>query len=286
MNLGRCLAFLLLPMLSLVIPANTSAQTTASSVGKKIEAFALPDPAGKVWSLADLKGKKAVVVLFIGSECPINKAYMPRLAELSRKFELEGVQFVAINANVHENPARIRDYVREHKVPFSVLMDVNQKTADLFGAQRTPEAFVLDQSRVIRYQGRIDDQFGLGFQRPQPRREDLALALADVLAGRAVGVPSTPVAGCIITREARPKEKVTVTYTKNVAPILQKNCQECHRPGQIGPMPLLSYNDAAVWAIPFGRSSKASVCRPGTLTRSTASSPMIAACRRKIIRPC
>jgi hypothetical protein len=41
---------------------------------------------------------------------------------------------------------------------------------------------------------------------------------------------------------------VPVTFTKDVLPILQKNCQSCHRPGQIGPMPLLTYEQVRPWA--------------------------------------
>ena len=41
---------------------------------------------------------------------------------------------------------------------------------------------------------------------------------------------------------------VTTTFTKDVLPILQKNCQSCHRPGEIGPMPLLTYAQARPYA--------------------------------------
>src|SRR5207245_1441618 len=77
---------------------------------------------------------------------------------------------------------------------------------------------------------------------------DLALALEEILAGKPVSKPTTPVAGCLIGRASAPKKDGTVTYAKHVARILQSNCQECHRPGQIGPMPLLTYDDAASWA--------------------------------------
>ena len=39
-----------------------------------------------------------------------------------------------------------------------------------------------------------------------------------------------------------------MTYARQVSRILQKNCQECHRPGQIGPMSLMTYDDAAAWS--------------------------------------
>ena len=74
------------------------------------------------------------------------------------------------------------------------------------------------------------------------------MALDEVLAGKAVTTPKTDVAGCLIARAIKPKETGTVTYSKDVSRILQKNCQECHRPGQVGPMPLLTYEDALAWS--------------------------------------
>ena len=114
--------------------------------------------------------------------------------------------------------------------------------------QRVPEAVLLDAGRIIRYQGRIDDQYAIGVQRNQPTRRDLAEALNEVLAGKPVTVARTPVSGCFINRVTPAKADGVVTYAKHVSRILQKNCQECHRPGQIGPMPLLTYEDASAWA--------------------------------------
>src|SRR5262249_16686833 len=63
-----------------------------------------------------------------------------------------------------------------------------------------------------------------------------------------VAVAATAVEGCAIARAVKPKADATVTFAKDVARILQKNCQECHRPGQVGPMPLITYDDASSWA--------------------------------------
>jgi peroxiredoxin len=220
------------------------AQEPARTIGD----FQLADTAGKTWALSKLQDKKAVVVVFLGTQCPINNAYLPRLAELHKNFAEQGVQFFAVNSNQHDTPRAIAEHAKENAIPFPVLRDAQQKLADQFGAQRTPEAFVLDGKRKIVYHGRIDDQFGIGFQRPQPTSNDLADAVKAVLAGKAVAQPTTTVAGCFITRAPRPKVEATVTYAKHVAVILQQHCQECHRPGQIGPMPLLTYEDASSWA--------------------------------------
>jgi hypothetical protein len=107
---------------------------------------------------------------------------------------------------------------------------------------------VLDADRRVRYRGRIDDQHGVGFNRASPTRRDLAVALDEVLAGKAVTTAATDVAGCQIARPVKRKEAGEVTYAKDVSRILQIRCQECHRPGQIGPMSLLEYDDAVAWS--------------------------------------
>ena len=225
-----------------------SVPTFGQEAPKVISDFQLADTAGKTWALADLKDRKAVVVVFLGTQCPINNAYLPRLAELHKTFSAEGVQFFAVNSNQHDSPRAIAEHARENNIPFPVLRDTQQKLADRFGAVRTPEVFVLDGKRTIVYQGRIDDQIGIGFQRPQATSHDLADALKEVLADKKVSRPVTQVAGCFITRSPRQTGEATVTFAKNVAGILQRNCQECHRPGQIGPMPLLTYEDASAWS--------------------------------------
>ena len=93
---------------------------------------------------------------------------------------------------------------------------------------------------MIRYHGRIDDQYGVGFRRERRTSRDLAEALDDVLAGKTITVPQTAASGCPIERSANlPARAMEVTYARHVAPIIQKRCQECHRPGEIGPFPLL-----------------------------------------------
>jgi peroxiredoxin len=220
-----------------------------SDPGKPVADFSLPDPRGdgKKVSLADLKDK-VVVVVFVGTECPVNNAYMPRLAELHKEFSDKGVAFLAVNANSQDTPDRVAAHARKYELPFPVLKDAGNVVADQFGAKRTPEVFVLDRERRVRYRGRIDDQYGVGFNRPKPTRRDLAEALAEVLAGKAVTTAATEPAGCQVARLIKKRETGQVTYAREVSRILQNRCQECHRPGQIGPMSLLDYDDAAAWS--------------------------------------
>jgi peroxiredoxin len=243
------LSLVFVPFPFLLLSAETKPADKAAPV---VRPFTLKDASGKDWSWKDHQDAKAIVAVFIGTECPINNAYMPRLAELHKTYSPRGVAFVAINANCQDTPVRVAAHAKEHGIPFPVLKDTANRVADQFGARRTPEAFVLDGSGKILYRGRIDDQFGIGYRRPAPTRRDLAAALDEVLAGKPVSVPRTKVAGCAIARTIQAKETGSVTYTKDIAPLLQKNCQECHRPGQVGPMSLLTYDDALSWAETIG----------------------------------
>jgi peroxiredoxin len=220
----------------------------AAKLGMKIDNFTLPDSDGKSWSLADGKDNKAAVVVFLGTECPVNNAYQPRLVEMHKEYAGKGVRFVAVNSNSQDTQERVAAHARKYGLPFPVLKDPDQIIADRFGARRTPEAFVLDADFKVRYQGRIDDQFGIGYNRPRATRTYLADAISEVLAGTTVSQPMTVVEGCLIARTVKTKPEGTVTYTKQVARILQNKCQECHRPKQIGPMSLLTYEDANSWS--------------------------------------
>jgi peroxiredoxin len=215
---------------------------------KTIRPFTLKDYADKAHSWKDYQDRKAVVVVFIGTECPVNNFFMPRLSELHKTYSARGVAFLGINSNVHDTPTRIAAHARAHGIPFPVLKDTANVVADDFGAKRTPEAFLLDPRGKIVYHGRIDDQFGVGYKRKQPANRDLASAIDELLAGKAISKPSTEVSGCIIARARKPKATGTVTYARHVSRIIQARCQECHRPGEVGPMPLLTYEDALAWS--------------------------------------
>ena len=218
-----------------------------ASAPRTIDNFTLQDVNGKEWSLNALKEKKAIVVVFIGIECPISNAYAPVLTELHKKYGND-VQFLAINSNALDTPAKIKGHAKEYNLDIPVLKDTANVVADKFAAKRTPEAFILSPKGEVLYQGRIDDQFGVRYKREGPTRRDLAEALDEVLAGKTVSKAKTDVAGCLISRAIKPKETGTITYTKHVSRIMQKNCQECHRPEQVGPMSLLTYEDALAWS--------------------------------------
>src|SRR5262245_11302718 len=69
----------------------------AGGAGKPVD-FQLPDTAKTMHQLSAIKDKKAYVVVFLGTACPINNLYLPRLNELHEEFGKQGIQFFAINS--------------------------------------------------------------------------------------------------------------------------------------------------------------------------------------------
>jgi peroxiredoxin len=233
--------------MSAIVAAFLTSALAAPEVGTKIADFRLPDSLGKEHSLADFADRNFVVVAFLGTECPLAKMYAGRLQKIADDYAKRGVAVVAVMSNVQDSLADITAFVREHKITYPVLKDRRNEVANMFAAERTPTVFLLDRQRVVRYQGRVDDQYLVGIVRNKPTREDLREAIEELLAGKSVSNPKTDTLGCIIGRAYKANVNSPVTYARDVAPILQARCVECHRAGEIGPFGLTSYEEAAGW---------------------------------------
>jgi peroxiredoxin len=238
----------LLALVAIAVGTGVDQSAPDKSIPAGDLSFSLKDVGGHEVALADFKDSKAVAVVFTGTECPVSNSYMLRLKELHEKYATKGVQFLAVNSNPQDSVDEVARHAKQWGLPFPVLKDADQKVADLLGADRTPAVVLLDSRRMICYRGRIDDQYGVGYRRAQPNRRDLVEALEEVLAGKPVSVTRTGVAGCLIARPKTSASAGKITYTNQVARLFQKNCQECHRPGEIGPFSLLTFRQAKGWA--------------------------------------
>jgi hypothetical protein len=191
---------------------------------------------------------KLTVVCFLGCECPLARLYGPKLTALANEFAPRGIQFLAVNSNVHDSMDDVRQDAASQGIGFPVAKDYDNAVADQFGATRTPQVFVLDQDLAVRYRGRIDDQYRPGIARAAPEREDLRQAIEELLAGRPVSVPVTEPAGCFIGRKQEPAIESDVTFCNQVSRVLAQHCVQCHRPGEVGPFSLTEYDEVIGWA--------------------------------------
>lgn len=163
-------------------------------------AFSLPGVDGRKRALRDFSDKAALVVVFSCNHCPYVRAWEARMVQIQADYAGKGVQLVAINANnaaTHPGDSfeKMVEHAAEAGFNFPYLHDPSQAVAKAYGAQRTPEVFVFDRDRTLRYHGAIDDNFE---EPSKVQRPYLREALDAVLAGNAPATPSTPPVGCTI----------------------------------------------------------------------------------------
>src|SRR5438067_670077 len=218
-------------------------------LNKKIDNLTPTAADGTPAKLHDLKDPQAVVVVFLSFDCPVSNSYATTLAEMHRDFSGKGVTFLAV-VPTDDPAAEVARKAADFKLPFPVYADPKLAAADALKATTTPEAFLLDHNFVLRYRGRIDNAFAARLKKnPRVTEHDLRAALDSLLAGKSVAAPATKPVGCpITTRDVRAAADAKVTYHRDVVPILQKHCQACHRPGEVGPFSLTTYKQAVNWA--------------------------------------
>jgi peroxiredoxin len=230
------------------VGSSVAADESPKSLRLRVESLGLEDYRGHTWHMDDFADSQYLVVAFLGVECPLAKQYAAKLEAALADLSEQGVSVVGVMSNRQDSLAEIGAFARRQSISFPLLKDAGNQLADRLGAERTPEVFLLDRERMVRYRGRIDDQFGIGVQRPKATRDDLMAAIADLQAGRPVEVPQTPAVGCIIGRARDRVVDGSVTYANQISRLLQQHCVACHRPEDIGPMSLSDYDEVAGWA--------------------------------------
>lgn len=176
-------------------------KSTALQIGKKAPAFTgLLGTDGKKYSLSNFDDKKVLVVVFSCNHCPYVQAYEERMIAFQDEYGKKSVQLLAINANETENYPEdnyegmvLRAQRKGFNFPY--LRDDDQAVASAFGATHTPEFFVFDEQRNLRYYGRMDDNF----QDPAAVTVHyLKDAVNAILAGKEVPIAETHSIGCTI----------------------------------------------------------------------------------------
>ena len=224
--------------------------------------FSLPSSNGTTLTNRDFERSSALIVVFLGCDCPLAKSYALKLDNLRNRYAASGVEVLGVMSNQQDSPDDIKLFVSSTRVHFAVVKDNANAFANQVGATRTPEAFLYDSNRMLRYQGRIDDQFGVGTAKENPIHEDLEIALSELLAGKPISATHTTAVGCLIGKvdntetisdksinsnlKAQPLDQIS--YEQHVAPIFIRSCVDCHQAGEIAPFAMTDYDEVVGWA--------------------------------------
>lgn len=150
----------------------------------------------KKHGLADYKHAKAVVVVFTCNGCPFAKSYEDRLIAIQKDYKDKGVQLVAINVNNRpvDKLDKMKERAKKKEFNFPYLYDESQKSAKDYGAELTPEVYVLDADRKIAYMGSVDDNI----EDFRVKKHYVKEALDAVLAGKKPETTETKPKGCSV----------------------------------------------------------------------------------------
>lgn len=176
-------------------------------LGRPAPEFRLPATDGKTYSLADFASAPVLVISFTCNHCPYVIGNESREKAFVQKYQPRGIAYVAINSNdvnayANDDFPHMVERAKNLGFTFPYLHDQSQAVAIAYGAIKTPQFFVFDKSRTLRYVGRMDNS---------PRDASLAKtheledAVEEILAGKPVQMPQTDPIGCTVKWRGRDK---------------------------------------------------------------------------------
>jgi peroxiredoxin len=176
-----------------------SAAVTFAGAGPS---FSFTDTAGHPHTRAEWAGKRAIVLYFTSTDCPLANGYVPEMNRIAQAYHSRGVAFYAVQGDATIAAAEVVRHAKEYNYAYPYLFDPSESLASYTGATTVPEVAVLSPSGALLYLGRIDNlQEDFGKQRLHATEFDLRDALDAVLSGKAVPRPRTKTLGCAITRK-------------------------------------------------------------------------------------
>ena len=186
-------------ILSIAISTNIDAQT-GYKIGDTATDFNLKGTDGKQHSLAEVENAKGYIVIFTCNHCPFSKMYEDRIIALQTKYKERGYPVVAINpndpkANADDSFDKMVIRAKEKGFNFWYLFDDGQKIFPQYGATKTPHVFLLDNNKVVKYIGAIDDN---AREEKSIDEHFLENAIEALDAGKKINPETTKAIGCSI----------------------------------------------------------------------------------------
>lgn len=168
--------------------------------GEPAPKFELENYKGEEVALSDLDNYDGVLVIFMCNHCPYVKAQTEELRKLAKEFS--SIAFVGINPNAETHPEdsinKMSDFIKENDLDnsnFYYLADKDQKIAEKYGAQCTPDPFLLDWRHRLYYHGRLNDKIAPD---QDVEEREIKSIIEDMLKRQASPEQQKPSQGCSI----------------------------------------------------------------------------------------
>lgn len=169
-------------------------------LGTKAAPFELKGVDEKVYTLNDFSDKKVLCIIFSCNHCPYVKAVEDRINAIARDYSGESFALVCINSNddsvyPEDSFEDMKKRAAEKGFLFPYLRDETQQAARDYDAVCTPDIYVYDENRILKYRGRIDDNWK---DETKVTRRELRMAIDNILAGKEIDFEQIPSMGCSV----------------------------------------------------------------------------------------
>ncbi len=234
--------------LAAAVEAHADAKAAAKKVESRAIRFSLMDLNGTIHRLEQNDGRRVRAFIFVSTECPVSNGYIKGLNELYAKMAQSGLtaELFGVVSDPSVTRTQALKHFEEFKTEFPILFDASGLLAQALMPSHVPEAFVLDRDDKLVYRGAIDNSWeAIGRRRPKAEKEYLADAITLASNGKSVVIEETKAVGCLFEMPPQGDVKAKVTYTRDIAPIIQTRCLNCHREGQVAPFALADYDQTA-----------------------------------------
>lgn len=212
------------------------------------------DLQGETHWLGEPHGCQGIVVVFLATDCPISNRYIPLLNEIAGKDRIKPpICVYGVISSPHVTRENALAHSEKFKPQFPVLFDASGELREQLKPTHTPHVFLLSHRGKILYDGAIDDRFAaINKAKMTPSRHYLKDAIQSLLKREKIGLSSTTPVGCPLEISTAESRDAPVSFNRDIAPILFAHCTVCHRPGESGPFPLLTYQDAVKHSVQIG----------------------------------
>jgi len=176
-------------------------ETPICNFGWKAAEFTLPGVDGKTWRLADVRGERGTLVMFICNHCPYVRSVIDRIVRDAKELGSLGIKSVAISANdattyPEDSFDNMKRFAAAHDFAFPYLYDESQAVARSYDAVCTPDFYGFDAGLGLQYRGRLDAS--RKEEGPPDLRRDLFLAMKQVAETGKGPAKQIPSMGCSI----------------------------------------------------------------------------------------
>ncbi len=214
----------------------------------RINDYALYDTHGGFHRLSTYNDSKAIVLFVQGNGCPIVRNALSDFHEIVDDYQSKEVTFFMINSNMQDSRNTIAKEASDFNLEVPVLHDDAQLIADALDIKITAEAIVLHPTtRTIIFRGPLNNRLDYETQKTKPTETYLRDALDAILENQAPISKQEVTRGCRVTRR-NIIEKDTLTFTKDIAPILTNHCVRCHIDGGVAPWSMTDYDKIVGWS--------------------------------------